>query len=688
VIRLCDSTFVVGDRPTFFFGGELHYFRIEREAWRDRVQSAKRLGMNTVSSYIPWIWHEPEEGSFDFDGASHPQRDLASFLDIVESEGLWFVPRIGPVSNAELTGEGLPTWLFERYPDAQLRREDGSPMAGVPSYRHPLFLERVARWYAALMPILAPRTRGGRPAGEAPAVCSIPYVQLCNEIDMPTWLSRQPDHHTHVRDLWNEVSAEHAEARQPDRLPTRWPSARHTRWMDFYADYFAGYVRELSSRASELGVPFLVNIAQWTDHHDRGRGIHAPLTATMFRDVARSSPDVLVGGDYYPRRLDYDNFHDVVIATEVVRMISRPGAPIVCPELQSGGNEDRPRVYASDLELLLHVSAGHGLVALNAYMLAGGSNPVGLGAFGVEHDWQAPIGPGGELRPQAEALRRFGDFLAGAPGFAGTRKRFDTHFGFYAPYFQTEYLEGPEVAALEHRRVHVAQDGLLRLLTLDSVQFDFVDLTRSAHLGDSRSLVIFCEEWMDVATQTRLAEFLRAGGRLLLFPTVPTRGAEGEPCSVLADAIGSHPVAAPTRFVHAGDTTVPVPIANTFATAPADQVLGTTDDGAACVLSRRVGDGLVLLVGFGARHRFDRQVRLARSWLAELGVQPHLRIEPRDVVGVTRDDGRQLYVTLLNFHEEARSVRGSVDWNGSAVDLGTVELPARSARTVLATSSP
>ena len=681
--QLRGGTLLIGDRPRFVFGGEVHYFRIERAAWSDRIAAAKALGINTVASYVPWIWHEPSEGSFDFTGATHPQRDLAGFVRLVEDAGLWFLPRIGPVSNAELTGEGLPTWLFERYPDAQLRREDGSSMAGVPSYRHPLFLDKVARWYDALLPILVPRTvsRGG----------SIPFVQLCNEIDMPTWLARQGDHHEHVRERW-ALHAGEVEARQPDGTIAAWPSPRHTRWMEFYADYFGGYVRELRALARDRGldVPVMVNIAQWTDHHDRGRGIDAPLTATMFRDVALGTSDVLVGGDYYPRRLDYDNFHDVVIATEVVRMISAPDAPVVCPELQAGGNEDRPRVYGSDLELLLHLSAGHGLNAVNAYMLAGGENPPGLGVFGTEHDWQAPIGPDGGLRPNAEALRRFGVFLSSAPGYAATSKRFDTHFGFYAPYFQTEYLKGDEVAALSHRRVEVAQDGILRMLALANVQTRFVDLGRTASLA-CRSLIVFAEDWMEATTQTDLADYVRAGGRLLLFPTVPTRGASGEPCTILADALDAHPVATPTRFVHAAPTTLPMPPmrgARTFARRAGDEVLATTDDGAPCALARNVGDGRLLLLGFGMRHRFQRQVGLLRSWCERLGVRPHLDLEPRDVVGVTRDDGQSVYLTAFNFHEEEREVRGTIQWNGATRAITARTLGPRSAQTWLALETP
>jgi beta-galactosidase len=682
-LRFDRGCFVLGEKPAFLFGGEIHYFRLPRETWEARVAAAKQLGMNTIASYIPWIWHEPDEGRFDLCGETHPQRDLRGFIDVVEAAGLFLVARMGPVSNAELTGEGLPEWLFARYPELQLRRADGSFQLGVPSYRHPGFLRHVARWYQHVVPEIAPRTvsRGG------PVV----LVQLDNEIDMPTWLSRQPDYHEHVNAQWAQATRA-SDARQPMGAVVEWPSREHTRWMDFWASYFAGYVRDLRQLAMDIDVPAMVNIAQWTDHELRGRGIHAPMTTMAFRDVAGGAPGTIIGGDYYPRRMDYDNFHDVVIATEVVRMISVE-SPVVCPELQAGGNEDRPRVYASDLELLLHTAAGHGLNMLSAYMLAGGANPPGLGCFGVEHDWQAPIAADGTLRPSAGALARFGAFLETAPHYGATRKRSDTQFGFYAPYFQTEYLRGAPVEDLERRRVDAVQDGILRILTVANIAYGFVDLVRQPALRDVKTLWVFAEDWMDAETQRRLADYVLGGGRLFVFPTLPTRGAGGEPCTVLADALGGPGRRESTRFVHVVGpeaTTLPTAEATVFDALPGDTVLAHDDRGRACAVVRERaawGDGRAILVGFSMRHRFDRQIGIVRGWAERLGVRLNVRIEPHDVAAVCREGERELYVTMANFHEVALDVRGDVEWRGRRIPVEPFTLAARSAKTFLLSRS-
>ena len=34
--------------------GEAHYFRMPHELWRDRLTRLKAMGLNTISTYIPW----------------------------------------------------------------------------------------------------------------------------------------------------------------------------------------------------------------------------------------------------------------------------------------------------------------------------------------------------------------------------------------------------------------------------------------------------------------------------------------------------------------------------------------------------------------------------------------------------------------------------------------------------------
>ena len=46
--------------------GEYHFCRDERENWRTELLKMKAGGISVVSTYVFWIYHEEDEGVFDF----------------------------------------------------------------------------------------------------------------------------------------------------------------------------------------------------------------------------------------------------------------------------------------------------------------------------------------------------------------------------------------------------------------------------------------------------------------------------------------------------------------------------------------------------------------------------------------------------------------------------------------------
>ncbi len=104
---LGDSTFLLDGRPFQIISGELHYPRVPREAWRQRMQMAKAMGLNTIGTYIFWNVHEPEKNRFDFSG----NNDIAAFVKTAQEEGLWVIVRPSPYVCAEWEFGGYPYWL-------------------------------------------------------------------------------------------------------------------------------------------------------------------------------------------------------------------------------------------------------------------------------------------------------------------------------------------------------------------------------------------------------------------------------------------------------------------------------------------------------------------------------------------------------------------------------------------------
>ncbi|XP_045412506.1 beta-galactosidase-1-like protein 3 isoform X2 [Lemur catta] len=143
-----------GGRPHFtleghkflIFGGSIHYFRVPREYWGDRLLKLKACGFNTVTTYVPWNLHEPERGRFDFSG----NLDLEAFVLLAAELGLWVILRPGPYICSEIDLGGLPSWLL-RDPQLKLRTTSKG------------FTEAVDEYFDHLIPKVTPLQycRGG-----------------------------------------------------------------------------------------------------------------------------------------------------------------------------------------------------------------------------------------------------------------------------------------------------------------------------------------------------------------------------------------------------------------------------------------------------------------------------------------------------------------------------------------------
>ena len=167
--------------------GEVHYFRVARDEWEQRIRLLKEAGCNAVASYIPWLWHELPDGSIDVTGRTRPERDVAAFIDLV--------PRPRPVVHrpARAVHHG--------------RAEERGPAVPRSTPSTPRSSRRLGRHARA---DAAPSTTSRRPSSTSASAgtprscrCSPPRlqprggnvigVQLDNEIGMLAWVTNSPD---------------------------------------------------------------------------------------------------------------------------------------------------------------------------------------------------------------------------------------------------------------------------------------------------------------------------------------------------------------------------------------------------------------------------------------------------------------------------------------------------------------
>jgi len=409
----------------------------------------------------------------------------------------------------------------------------------------------------------------------------------------------------------------------------------------------------------------LANIPQFYDFDVRGRGVFSPMTTMMFRDFKDYVPEVIFGGAYQMRRLDYENFHDISITSEVVKMVTTKGIPSVCAELQTGIMRDRPKLYPQDVELNLKTSTAHGLNAVNCYMFSGGKNELSFGAFGTYHGWQAPVNKEGEKQEHFVALQEFGDIIKlFGTQIGNTQKHYDTSIGFYAPYYTTEYLSGAYIELLEWKKMQLFYDGLGRLLQVANINYDFVDLQKATleELLKKPSLVVFSLEFMDEQTQQKLVDYVRAGGKLMLNPAMPEYDTAFKKCSVLSDALGVEVEKKTVKHLHffiGKEDYLAQGELSTFELDKNAKPVVTYSDSKPCGALAKYGKGEALVLGFGLNHMFDYHIDLVKNFSAQIGIKPCVDCS-KDVSVALRENENFGFLFLANFHDVIKTTKLSL----------------------------
>jgi len=702
-VELKKGRLLINGEPFFIYSGEIHYFRIPKDKWQDRLKRAKETGLNTISTYIPWSWHETQEGKFDFNGKTSPERDLLHFIKLVSNMGFFLIARVGPVSNAEIKGEGIPPYLLENYQVARAKDRKGANALheAMVSYMNPVFREHVSKWYSKLLPIIGKNTaRKGGP---------IIMVQLDNEIGMMNWVMDSADYNESTTRLYcryleglykgdlsllndkyytNYTSFD--EISQPKGSVDEEGVVRCWDWVRFYRDFYARYYSSLAeeARGKKINVPFMANIPMFWDYNLCARAEQGLMTILQFRDFTKFTPNIVFGGAYQIRNLNFDNFHDIILMTEGVKMIGDGVSPRVCVETQVGGMNDRPRIYPSDINLLLRCAVGHGLDGLNSYMFCGGTNPPGFGLRGTYHEWQSPVTSRGKRTSRIKPLEEMGAVLRTfGPEITETNKKYDFTIGFYAPYYETAYLKGSVIDQMRTARDKFFFDGIARLLTLNGFNYDLLDIERAGEkdMDEVPAMWVFALDYMDKRTQSKLVDYVKKGGTLIISPTLPTKnmGLLREDTLLKEFEIDiSEVLNEDLVFISGRDYTVSggVKVFN----SKKRRVVARTKEKKPCGILKKVKKGRVMALGFGVTHLLDYHIDLISHFMQLLDIKPALSVSARDVHAVVRSNKKHGFISLCNFNDEPREVSLNLRIPGMNKTVGipqegAILLPNRSA---------
>ncbi|HYP74108.1 MAG TPA: beta-galactosidase [Microbacterium sp.] len=359
-ITVTDRAVLRGGVGVVPVSGELHYSRLPRARWGERLRQLRAAGITLASTYVFWNHHEPVRGQARFDD----HLDVAAFIDEVEAAGLELVLRIGPWSHGEARNGGFPDWV--QAAPVQHRSDD------------PAYLALVAEWFRTLARALDGRATPGGP---------IVGIQLENE------LYDRPEHLVTLKRLAREAGMS-----APLWTATAWGGAQLPDGEVF--PLFSGYADGF-----------------WVDPED---GWHPSFRAHFFPSHEWDDPGV--GADVREAQgfAADDRNGDVETTTDLHGF---PPATCELGSGMATAYHRRPVLAARDIAALAHGKIGSGSAWQGYFMYVGGTNPApdlqetiatgypnDLPEFG--YDFHAPIGQSGDLHDSAAPLRVQHAFLA------------------------------------------------------------------------------------------------------------------------------------------------------------------------------------------------------------------------------------------------------------------------------------
>lgn len=136
---------------------EYPYYRTRAEHWEGNIAALQAEGIDVVSFYLPWRFHEVAHEPaprYDFAGATRPQTDVRRLLGLIQDHGMKALLKPGPFIHAEVQLGGLPDRVCRRDECAPLVGLDGRPLTSqgrpLPSFFDARMRQQAAGWLRAV----------------------------------------------------------------------------------------------------------------------------------------------------------------------------------------------------------------------------------------------------------------------------------------------------------------------------------------------------------------------------------------------------------------------------------------------------------------------------------------------------------------------------------------------------------
>jgi hypothetical protein len=530
----------VDGKPFFIHSAAFFYDRIPRDMWDSMLDKYRRAGINTIDIYIPWNWHEPKEGEFDFDGHTNPRRDLRTLLSLVAQKRFHLIARPGPEILNEWRHGGYPGWLLERpeykmnpldwiegrYPPMDNLNPRDAEAAAQGWLDNRTHMRYATFWMTAVGRELAPYSSHKLFHVEQPS----PSVRPAPDTSGPL--------------LFVQVGDDFAINRTNYAGPAFWR-----------------YVEDLGNmlKAGGLDVPVFINP---TDMRVSAAGSALdPPIGVMGQWYMHARPPTAAG----PPLLTSADASEIELFTEELN--TQPVFPPVMIEYDAGwyapADDDRPLPDpASNTLLSSRLLIANGIHGFNYFPLQDTYTPAGYSVpwANRSYRWDAALSPGGDPQRKMQAVERNAQFLdLWGPLLAASHKRADFAILYPLGAFPQKLLKPRDILDVSDCVMRIERLADLSLLSSELLDPEFQPVEQL--LRDPLLLLPVFDPakpqfQLSDRAQQEIVDYVGRGGTLLVFPSQPEGKIIGElwkDAPALSTPSEATPIRAQWKF---GDGTV------------------------------------------------------------------------------------------------------------------------------------
>ncbi len=526
----------IDSAPFFLFACEFHYYSVPQQIWDDKLKECKKCGFNAISIYIPWNYHEKNEGKFDFKSENI---NLKKLFDLCKKYELYIYCRPGPRNSKTIKNFGYPEWLIENNPeiiDISFSSES-SEKTPILSFLHPKYLEKVQIWYKKIFPIIE---KYQYPKGNIILIqiedellydfdemyFSFGYSQIIQGL-YRKWLKNK----YLLIPIFNEVYSSNYNNFE-DILPPHPPlNLKHSKkeiipyldWLEFKETILNQYIEKLFKFINEndINIPLILNL--WS--------YKSPISVnSLYHSVSlkKYSNPFMISLNFYPIVFNAQVNVNCYISWHSEWLKNQSTGPAFISKIQEckfGKN-----FICKNTQIILRLSLAHGIKSFSFVQPQ----------LSEQNEFKSPT-----RRKELQNFKKFIDLHL--KSLMENNKVYDPlTLAYYHPVTRLKSFDSPINSQsfsfpINYDHLKYSYKNLLQLLTKAFLQYDVIDLQSITEEELSRKpfLIFYFLGWIEDKVMVKLRKYVENGGTLITFGDIPPLNENLEPNDQLSNLYGA-----------------------------------------------------------------------------------------------------------------------------------------------------